>query len=243
MSKFIRVPTRDRLSSVWHVPDVLAIAFAIVLLLVGMSLLVELFGISSENLVSDFGAWAILLTAISFCVPVFLAGWYRKVDWKALGWRPLAPLEILFDIGVGVLVIPVIGLLAQGVVFLRGEAFENPQLDIILPEGITTGEMVILAFLIGIVTPFAEEWLFRAVLHRWLRQYLRFGGAVLLSSLVFGLLHGALPLVVATAGLGFVCAWAYERSGSLWSAIIIHIVNNLVQVVGLYILFSSGLPL
>ena len=52
--------------------------------------------------------------------------------------------------------------------------------------------------------------------------------AAILSGIIFGLPHaltGPLAAVVL-AGLGVALAWLYERTGSLWPCIFIHVINN-----------------
>jgi len=84
-----------------------------------------------------------------------------------------------------------------------------------------------LFFLTGaIVSPIAEEMYFRGLLYPFLRPY-GLLPAVLISSLVFGLFHfqtHSLPLIQITGGLVF--ALSFERSKSLLTPVIIHILGN-----------------
>lgn len=89
---------------------------------------------------------------------------------------------------------------------------------------------VCLSFLV----PFGEELLFRGVLMRGL---LRYGAvvAVLGSSVVFALFHGinlALPTALV---VGIIAAEVARRSGSIWPAVVVHVVNNLA--LPLFVLF------
>lgn len=89
---------------------------------------------------------------------------------------------------------------------------------------------VCLAFLV----PLGEELLFRGVLMRGL---LRYGAvvAVLGSSVVFALFHGinlALPTALV---VGIIAAEVARRSGSIWPAVVVHVVNNLA--LPLFVLF------
>ncbi|MCA9982011.1 MAG: CPBP family intramembrane metalloprotease, partial [Anaerolineales bacterium] len=51
----------------------------------------------------------------------------------------------------------------------------------------------------------------------------------------FALLHGELSLMAGTIVLGLLAAWSVERSGSLWSAVVIHVLNNAVKVLAIYL--------
>jgi membrane protease YdiL (CAAX protease family) len=59
--------------------------------------------------------------------------------------------------------------------------------------------------------------------------------AAALSGAVFGLLHYTDPdsigVVPQLAVLGVLLAWLYERTGSLWPPILLHVVNNAIAFV------------
>lgn len=81
--------------------------------------------------------------------------------------------------------------------------------------------------------PLAEELLFRGVLYTWLRRW-GVAVAVAASSLTFGLLHGLGVTFFTTTVVGVICAFAYERSGSLWTAVVAHaMTNTTLSVAGL----------
>jgi membrane protease YdiL (CAAX protease family) len=78
----------------------------------------------------------------------------------------------------------------------------------------------------SLFTPVGEELLFRGVVMRGL---LRYGAVVaaLGSSVVFALFHGidmALPTALV---VDVVAAETARRSGSIWPAVAVHVVNNL----------------
>jgi hypothetical protein len=56
--------------------------------------------------------------------------------------------------------------------------------------------------------------------------------AALISSGIFGLLHytdpDSIAVVPQLALLGVLLAWLYERTGSLWPPIILHVLNNAI---------------
>ncbi len=104
------------------------------------------------------------------------------------------------------------------------------QQDIARDLGLDSGTLAA-AFsvvLIAGLAPVAEELFFRGMLFGGLRTRLSFLPAALISGAVFGSLHlttGAStvpPLVL----FGFLLAWVYERSGSIWPAVILHAINN-----------------
>lgn len=82
--------------------------------------------------------------------------------------------------------------------------------------------------LIAMLAPLCEELFFRGMFFGGLRASLPFLPAALLSGAVFGSLHLTTgvstvpPLIV----FGFLLAWTYEHTRSLWPAVILHALNN-----------------
>ena len=52
--------------------------------------------------------------------------------------------------------------------------------------------------------------------------------ACVLSSLVFGLLHGQLLWIAYAFIMGVVLTLVFERTGTLWASIVVHVTFNLV---------------
>lgn len=87
---------------------------------------------------------------------------------------------------------------------------------------------VIAAFIGVVLVPFAEEVLFRGVLFAALRRTCGVTSAVVLSSMIFGLMHmpgWQMPFV-----LGLLLAWLYHRTGSLWAPVIAHMMVNVAAL-------------
>lgn len=97
-----------------------------------------------------------------------------------------------------------------------------------------------LLFMAVILAPLTEELLFREFLYRFLKGKLPRVLAMVLSSLVFALIHDAaifnvLPLFL----LGCIFVMAYERTGSLLTPIIMHATFNSIQCLMLLSLRTS----
>jgi membrane protease YdiL (CAAX protease family) len=94
------------------------------------------------------------------------------------------------------------------------------------------GPIPIQILLIVVAAPISEEICFRGMLFGGLRERLPRAAAALLAGLVFGGLH-ALTGVTAVPPLmffGFVLALLYERTGSIWPCILLHMLNNSVAL-------------
>lgn len=95
---------------------------------------------------------------------------------------------------------------------------------------------LILIFLSLVITPpLVEEALFRGFVFRGLRNKWSFLPAAILSALIFGLFHFQLNIAIDTAALGFVLAWLYEKSDSLWPSILLHSLKNLTAFALIFI--------
>lgn len=99
----------------------------------------------------------------------------------------------------------------------------------------TTPWEAVRALLIGAVVPaFAEEILFRGLLQRSLEEVYPIRRAILVTAIIFGVLHfnplSVLPLILIGAYLGFL---AYYTQ-SLALPIVAHFLNNAIAIVALY---------
>lgn len=82
-----------------------------------------------------------------------------------------------------------------------------------------------------IITPIAEELVFRGVIYNRVKLYFKPMNAMLTSALIFGLYHGNLVQMVYGFTCGFALVWIYEKFGSLKAPIVAHICLNLTSVV------------
>lgn len=80
----------------------------------------------------------------------------------------------------------------------------------------------------GIVSPLAEELLFRGILYGRLREMMHHGIAVALSALLFGLYHMNLVQGVYATAMGCLMAYGYEYFGSFKVPVAIHITANVL---------------
>ena len=224
--------------------DVLRVSFAVVGLTIGaVALLSLLYAVAVVAGMPGSGIPGPLLFAVETVV-VFGALYAvliraRGFTWADLGWKPV-PWSWLAagaaaSVGIYVALISVQLLIGK----VTGEVNWLPApLPLFTPS--VFGFAASLVF--GAVTvPVAEELLFRGVLYRWLRDRWGTSAGILLSALVFALLHP--PAAGATVQIfiiGMALAWFYERSGSLWPSVVLHGVNNAVGLVWIYAVLWSG---
>jgi tetratricopeptide (TPR) repeat protein len=88
------------------------------------------------------------------------------------------------------------------------------------------------AFLsVVIVGPIVEEILFRGLIYGALERRLRVFGAILVSSLLFALVHLQVVYFIPIFCLGLVLGWARWKANSLGLPILIHVLNNGVALI------------
>jgi len=93
-----------------------------------------------------------------------------------------------------------------------------------------------------VFAPFFEEWFFRGFVFAGLsRSFLQPAGAILVTSLVFALLHALQYNLIGVATvfvLGLAFGIVRYKTGSLWSTMILHAAWNLIGMVGAALTFG-----
>ena len=108
--------------------------------------------------------------------------------------------------------------------------------ELIAPQGFVWPHFVAVLITVGVIAPIAEEMIFRGVLYSWFRSRFNIPLAIFLNAGLFGLIHFGypLPLMALVALMGAVFAWSFERTGSLWVPIVLHIGQNSAVVIAVY---------
>mgnify|MGYP005772433927 FL=1 len=82
----------------------------------------------------------------------------------------------------------------------------------------------------GIIGPILEEILFRYVFLNRLRNFFTTRNAILLSSLVFALLHGDIITMIYAFIMGFIFAYVYVKYDNIKVSIMCHISANTIVI-------------
>ncbi len=80
--------------------------------------------------------------------------------------------------------------------------------------------------LYGIVSPFAEETVFRGLLYNRMKKCFSYPIALVLSALFFGLYHGNVVQAVYGGVLGLLIAYVYEKYHNFMAPVLFHAVAN-----------------
>jgi membrane protease YdiL (CAAX protease family) len=124
-----------------------------------------------------------------------------------------------------------VGLVAVYAVSLAHELVVHPEQQPIVSEFPRSGAGAALFVLVAVVmAPLFEEIVFRGFLFRGFANSWGWVWGAFASSAVFGLAHLQLDVFAPLATLGFFLAWAYKKTGSLWSCIAMHVIFNAIAV-------------
>lgn len=108
-------------------------------------------------------------------------------------------------------------------------------------NGLSQRYEYILAFItLVILAPIAEEVLFRGYLFGQLKKYIPVWIAVLVTSLLFGAVHGAWNVAIDTFALSIILCLLRMSTGSIWAPVLVHMTKN---AIAFYILFINPMLL
>ncbi len=132
--------------------------------------------------------------------------------------------------GVGILGVFGFILLIEGVFGNMFHAFGVGGSSMNLPNN-TIGWLFVNLFLSAVIPPICEELIFRGVVYNGLKRNFLVVPSVLISALLFALMHQNITQFVYPFVLGIVLAVVYEKTGNLIYSIIIHMFNNATTLV------------
>jgi membrane protease YdiL (CAAX protease family) len=96
-------------------------------------------------------------------------------------------------------------------------------------------EYVLAFIMLVIIAPIAEELLFRGYLFGKIRKYVPLWLAIIVTSVVFAVVHGAWNVGLDVFALSIVLCLLRVISGSLWPSILLHMLKNSVAFFFLFI--------
>lgn len=85
--------------------------------------------------------------------------------------------------------------------------------------------------LYGVVSPLAEEIVFRGLIYHRMKRYLKTGLAILSCGVLFGVYHGNLVQGIYGCVLGTVITLIYEWYGRIWAPVLFHGAANVAVFV------------
>jgi len=188
--------------------------------------------IYSHWLVNDLYAGTLMGLTIAIILILgvyFIALRPKKLSWSEVGIKSFAvkDLKIIVIFSVILMVSAVIIVVFTSFI---GNSWENSKTEA-MQQNVTFFTVLIAFISAAIISPIYEEIFYRGFLYRWLRTRTGFIGAILLSSIIFTIVHiPTYNLMPVNFFSGIIFALAYERTNSIWPSVIIHGLTNGIMV-------------
>lgn len=114
----------------------------------------------------------------------------------------------------------------------------NSKTGFMLSGGLSAAALNVLV--IGIIAPLCEEFFYRSGVQGYLLKISRKPWhAIVVTAIVFAIMHFEFTGFITRFTLGLVLGWVYYKSGSIWPSVIIHAGINTVQIILEYIQHSE----
>lgn len=217
----------------WTTKDVwigLALFLVWLLVSIGFGLVREIFAWKF-----DLGLFLVLWELVLIIPAWWLTIRKYKLSWDSLGIRKFDLATIA--IGCGLMVFSfVFNFLYNLSLMLKG-----------VQSGIDTsaifgsGTSPVLIFLAGIViAPLVEEIFFRGFVYTGLREKYGWVAAALISAALFAVVHLQPLTMLPIFLMGLIFAYLYERTESIWPAVIMHFSTNTLGLAAAYMISRMG---
>lgn len=173
---------------------------------------------------ADTAALSFFVGAVASYAVLLAAVWLftlrrHRAPAATLGFRPIDIRGLLGLLGVFAVTVVAANLIVGSLVGLT-------RAQELLQFGRGPFGVVLLAVLVVVAAPLAEETFFRGFLLQGLARRYTFWPAAVLTSAVFALAHVWWQLYLPIFVLGLAFAWLFWRTGSLWAPIAAHATIN-----------------
>ncbi|MFH1061769.1 MAG: tetratricopeptide repeat protein [Candidatus Omnitrophota bacterium] len=195
----------------------------------------------TKNMQSSSGQNSLLAQFITVVLTSGIVFWFaikrNGQSLRDLGFRWVRIKKFAFLAILSILMIFLFNALYMGLFSVLSGAYPEQQFIVqLIAKAGNSGHMVGLFLFAVIVSPFAEEIIFRGFIYSGLRRHCGFVAAGIISSFIFGIFHLQGSLFLPIAFMGFVLAWLFERTRSILPAVIVHMLWNLITFLNLIFL-------
>lgn len=209
----------------------------------GLTTLVSVAGesVTTPGLKDLLTALTGIISTIGYMLPFFLTGLiYYAMSGRVRTER--IAFEVKFPREFPLLILAGMAMLTAGAYinswFCSAIHYTMPA-DLLLAERYDDVTTVVLYMTVALAPAFAEEFLFRGVFYTNLRPFGR-TQAILISSLLFALMHQNIGQLFYTFVGGIAMALMYELTGSIWCSVFFHMFNNEMSVLSEVIYYAWG---
>ncbi|NLL79501.1 MAG: CPBP family intramembrane metalloprotease [Clostridiales bacterium] len=175
----------------------------------------------------------LLLSELLLLIPALFVLWRTEGSLpEKLGLKRIRISTVLMTILFTYLTMPLIVF-----VNLISMIFVDNQVMELSPQ-ILNAPFPVIFFLMAVYGPFCEETVFRGVIYGSYRRDGKGIAAVILSGLLFGLMHMNFNQAAYAFVIGILLALLVEATGSLWSSVLYHFIVNAQSVCLMYLMKS-----
>lgn len=181
-----------------------------------------------------------ILSAVCYMAPFFLSGCFyyllsRRTMTERVDFSVRLPASFPLLILAGLAILSSAAYLNS--VFCSWIGYRIPD-EMVLAENYDNPAIVAMYMSVALAPAFAEEFLFRGVFYSNLRPYGR-AQAILISSLLFALMHQNIGQLFYTFIAGIAMAIMYELTGSIWCGVFFHMINNEMSIISEVLYYGS----
>lgn len=195
--------------------------------LVGQALIVTLLFLGKG--MADVDKYSLAATGVTGLLTVPISWWLiwqddrkRRFSQGKGSWKLLRPGEAVWMLLLGLSLCHLVNMLLAVLQITR----LFPGYEELSEQVFANQDFLPMLLWAGIVAPIAEELIFRGLIFRRLADYVHVGWAIGISAFLFGIYHGNVMQFLYAGLLGACFAYCYDRLGSLWAPILLHIGAN-----------------
>jgi len=197
----------------------------------------------------------LFVIAITFFLIRTVLSSHNRTIWKHIWKKPGCNQSLAQDIGMGILawlisfpVVIAVGQLFDFILYLFShlETYEQVAVRYLKKSIYSTSQLVPALIMITLAAPIIEELLFRGCLQSYLKRYTKKSLAIVFSSLCFSAFHfsfsqgiGNISLLFSLFVFALFLGFIYERQGSLFASISLHMTLNIVSVVRILLFLTE----
>jgi len=176
------------------------------------------------------GANSLYLDALAFLIAFLIIRPVRRFLLPAFNLSVLKRGRTYLDIVLFFIAILIMQLITIGVLGIENNSQQEEDLG--TANAITLIQQLVFFIAVAIVTPIKEEMIFRGLLYRFFTKKINVIVGLILSSIIFGMLHGGLAITASLMGL-FI-ALLYKKTNSIYPPILLHMLWNTFASVGVF---------
>lgn len=184
------------------------------------------------SVVIIFGTSVLLIPAWYFSIYKY------SVTWADLGLRGFRPAAV--SVGCGLMLLSLLFNFVYASILALFDLQVQPDIEVMFEN--TTFPFILL-FGGAVVAPFVEEIFFRGFVFAGLRNRWDWKKAAVVSAGLFALAHVLPTSVLPIFILGFIFAFLYQTSGSIWPSILMHMLTNSVALSAAYAISQGWVSL